>query len=253
MKIMAISDIHGRMDLLPDLENSIQREDPAVIVFTGDIVKGHARGNEFLSALKEGRKPDPNIEAIVKETTEDEKFYNEFLEFLDEINIPTFCIPGNMDAPEGRYYREFWEPSFKSENVHVIHGSPAYFGGYIFCGWGGQLVEKGKEDFFVLMYPEHDVSVNLLSLRHFDLPVILLFHSPPVGDLGLEKEEQKGTHVVNRLVSAINPEYFFCGHAHKAQGAQKIGNSLGLNPGALKNGNYMMLDTENRSFKSSTL
>ncbi len=165
MKILAISDLHGKIENLPPLKKAIEKEKPDVLVFTGDIVKGHKRGDEWLLARKENRTPRKELPEILQEEKEDLFFYQQFLDFLSSLSLPAFLIPGNMDAPEKRYYQYFWEKVLKNPYVKVIHGQIAYFQDFIFSGWGGEITESEREDFFVLNYPFSLVESRLNFLK----------------------------------------------------------------------------------------
>ncbi|MCG2827500.1 MAG: metallophosphoesterase, partial [Thermoplasmatales archaeon] len=58
MKIIVTSDFHGAKEVMEPLNNLIDNEKPDIVVFCGDIVKGCARGNEWLSSKKDNRKLD---------------------------------------------------------------------------------------------------------------------------------------------------------------------------------------------------
>ncbi len=225
MRIFAISDFHGRTDLLPDLKNAVQEEDPDVIVFTGDIVKGHARGDEWLKAKSEGRKPR-KTERIRKEEKEDKKFYNEFFSAIRKTGVPLVLIPGNMDSPKKRFDKE-------QDYGTSVHRERTKEGNLTFSGFGGQIGEK-REDYFILQRPPHEVTVKKAK--------VLLFHQPPIGKVDLDDGEHKGHKKINSMIDDVDAMMVFCGHAHHAQGAQMIDKSLVINPGALKYKNYVLID-----------
>jgi Icc-related predicted phosphoesterase len=104
MKILAISDFHGETKLMNSLVENIKDKSPDLIVFTGDVVKGQARGDEWLSAQEEGREPVKDKKEILDEKKKDFKLYDEFYDKLDTLDIPVMCIPGNMDAPEDVFF-----------------------------------------------------------------------------------------------------------------------------------------------------
>ena len=57
MKIIVTSDFHGAKEVMAPLNSLIDNEKPDIVVFCGAIVKGYARGNEWLSSKKLGKKP----------------------------------------------------------------------------------------------------------------------------------------------------------------------------------------------------
>ena len=56
-----------------------------------------------MTARSEGRLPDPNHPAIEAERAEDYALYAEFYALIRTAPFRIFAVPGNMDAPEGRY------------------------------------------------------------------------------------------------------------------------------------------------------
>lgn len=225
MKIFAISDFHGRIDLLPDLKKAIKKEEPDVIAFTGDIVKGHARGDEWLKAKAEDRKPR-KTERIRKEKKEDNKLYNHFFRTIRKTEVPLVLVPGNMDSPKKRFEK-------KQDYGTSVHRERITEGNLTFSGFGGQIGDK-REDYFILQRPPHEVTVKKAK--------VLLFHQPPIGKVDLEDGEHKGHEKINNMIDDVEPMMVFCGHAHNAQGAQMVDKSLVINPGALKYENYVVID-----------
>jgi Icc-related predicted phosphoesterase len=127
-----------------------------------------------------------------------------------------------------------------------VHGSPAFFREFLVSGVGGEITKESREDFFVLRMPRWEVEYSLGFLWEFPQPKILLFHTPPVGTLDLDKGNHKGSRVVNDMIEKYKPSLVFCGHAHHSRGREEIGSSLVANPGSLKVGNYAILDSETR-------
>jgi len=65
-------------------------------------------------------------------------------------------------------------------------------------------------------------------------PRIMLCHAPPK-DTDLDRVREgihAGSMAVKRFIESAQPEYFFCGHIHEAEGRQiKIGNTTAINVG----------------------
>jgi hypothetical protein len=245
MKIFAISDFHGAIEILDNLKKKAVEVNPNLIVFTGDVVKGYARGGEWLDAISQKRAPDRTKERIEQEKEEDLKLYEEFYRSLNELNIPVVTIPGNMDAPEERFFSHVLNFTLSSDNIHVVQESLIKVGKYIISGFGGEITESSKETFFVLQYPRKEVEFGIRRVKFIKGHKILLFHTPPVGNV-VDKEENthRGTSVVNDIIKEIKPTLVFCGHAHKAKGYEMISNTLVVNPGALKKGHFAIVEPE---------
>ena len=237
-RILVLSDFHGATHILNSLEEKINEVAPDIITFSGDIVKGYNRGDEWLAAREEDRTP-VITDDIRNEEKEDLTFYQTFFSFLDQVSVPSFVVPGNMDAPESR----FLQASPKNRIVHkTLVDTPV-----VITGFGGQITEDKEEGTFVLQFPREKVmdTMNQFSEGPID---IVITHSPPVSSVSFEDGQEKGSNVVNDLIDLLKPQYLFCGHAHKAQGAEWIKTTLTVNPGALKYGNYVVVEGDTVEF-----
>lgn len=245
MRILALSDIHGRVERLRRVREALP-EVPDAIVCTGDIVKGAARGDEWLAAKVEGREPDREKETIKLEAQQDRSFYRGFFDFVRQWGVPTFLVPGNMDAPRRRYFETVLQKAPDSGKIHCVHGLPALWGDFLVLGVGGEIAEEGREDFFVLQVPGWEAAYLMSCSPEFANRKIFLFHTPPIGTLDLDKGQHKGNRVVNELIEKHNPWLAFCGHAHNSPGKEPIGRSVVINPGALKVGYFAVVDSITR-------
>lgn len=243
MRILAISDVHGSTDLLERLAERSRRERPDVVVFSGDIVRGYARGNEWLAAQGTYRVPNRGKPESLEEEAEDLQLYREFYEATDSLGVPVLVIPGNMDAPEPRFFSVALNQILSSPNIHLAQENLVKIGLWLFCGFGG-ITEDEREKFFVLRYPRWEVEFALRWLRYAEVNLVLLFHTPTIGRLDLEGEEHRGSRVVNDLIAAIRPRLAFCGHGHRCRGTEWIGQTLVVNPGVFKYGNFAVVNTD---------
>ena len=239
MKILLFSDYHGATDFLQKLPAIVEKETIDLIVFCGDIVKGYARGNEYLSASADSREPDGNIQEIVEEAGEDLQLYEQFYEALGSLEIPVYVIPGNMDAPKTRYMSAFEKAKKIYSNLVLIHKYHEKFNGFTFTGFGGEITEAESEDFFVSKYDKTEVIQGLCKAPR----TIYVTHTPPLcHKVDLDSTVHKGNGVVNEVLERMKPLANFCGHAHGGRGSEKIGNTMIINPGAFKKGNFAFVN-----------
>ena len=241
IRILVLSDFHGATHVIEPLKEKIRDTNPDIVTFSGDIVKGYKRGDEWLRARDDDRPPEMT-EDIQNEEREDLQFYKtffSFLSFLESISISSFVVPGNMDAPESRFMQAC--PQERSVH-HVLQKEPVCI-----TGFGGQLTEDKEESIFVLQYSRHSI---MKAVKEFaGIPIdILITHSPPVSSLSFEDGQEKGSLVVNDIIELLNPKYLFCGHAHKSLGSEWIKTTLTVNPGALKYGNYCLVEGDTVEF-----
>ena len=246
MRILAISDYHAKEEVLPAFLEAIKDVKYDIVCFTGDILKWRGKATEWANARKENRAPDKNKSGIKEEIEENAEVYRKFYKEIGKLKKPTFLIPGNVDAPIGQYLRIGLEV-MKDQNLHIIHHSFYILNGWVIAGFGGEITEDEGEDFFVLRYPRWGLTYGLGFLKNFKQKKIILLHTPPVGKLDLDNGAHKGSEVVNDLIKRIKPEWAFCGHAHDAQGQEKIGQTKMVNPGALKGNHYALVDTDSKS------
>lgn len=243
MKILVISDYHAKEEVLSGFFQRIKDLNYDIIAFTGDILKWRGKATEWANARKEKRAPDKNKARIKEEIEENTEVYRKFYEEIGKLKKPAFLIPGNVDAPISQYLRIGLEV-MENPDLHIIHHSFYIYNDWVIAGFGGEITESEGEDFFVLRYPRWVVTYGLNFLSHLKQKKILLLHTPPVGKLDFDNGSHKGSEVVNDLIEIIKPELVFCGHAHNAQGEEKIKDSIVVNPGALKSNNYSVVDTE---------
>lgn len=242
MRILAISDYHAKEEILSGFFEAIKNLSYEAIFFTGDILRWRGKATEWANARKEKRAPDKDKPGIKEEIEENAEVYRKFYQDMARLGKPTFLIPGNVDAPIDQYLRLGLE-AMESEDLHIIHHSFYIMNNWVIAGFGGEITESDGEDFFVLRYPRWGVTYGLNFLSHLKQKKILLLHTPPIGKLDLDKGSHKGSKVVKDLIEKIKPEWVFCGHAHNACGEEKIKETTVLNPGALKNSQYALVDT----------
>ncbi len=235
IRIMVLSDFHGAIHVLDPLKEKIQEVNPDLITFSGDIVKGYSRGDEWLQSCEEKRQP-VITDDIKNEEIEDLHFYKTFFSFLDQF-MPVVVIPGNMDAPESRFLKA------STNTIHkMLVTKPVTI-----AGFGGQITEDKEETTFVLQYSRRQVLEVMKEFITAEIKV-LITHSPPISMLSFEDGQEKGSLVINDVIDLLNPHYVFCGHAHKSQGTEWIKATFIVNPGALKYGNYAVVEGDSVEF-----
>jgi hypothetical protein len=244
MKIFAIVDFHGTTEILGSLLEKIKACAPDVVCFSGDVVKGHKRGDEWLNAKREGRAPSPSKE-IEAEFIDDDGYLRKFYSELNRLEIPILTIPGNMDAPKSRYFKQMEYITETNKNIYLIHGKRHTVGVIDFIGYGGEINEP-EEDYFVQISSPSSMRTTLeselatLKSKRF----VLLTHHPPRGER-VDTEDgitHRGSDFIADLIQIYMPVVAICGHIHKAKGLEHIGKTLVVNPGALKAGNAALIE-----------
>ena len=249
MQILVFSDLKGEIGNLRALVNQTKKFSLDAVCFCGNIVLGHARLDEWVGAKLGGRVPNRNQVEILEEALEDLKLYKEFCSLVDSLGIPVMVIPGNLDASEERYFVFMQQAAFLSDNIVLLHENLIKFGYYVFTGFGGELRDNEKEDYFVLQYSRREINFGTRRMCFLKPPRILLLHSPPISTLDLEGGIHKGSQIVNHIIAAVSPEFLFCGHVPAAYGMEKINQTTVVNPGALADGRFALVDTQNSEVK----
>ncbi len=243
MKVLVCSDFHGNTSIIDKIVIRFKETAPDIVCFCGDVVKGKARGTAWLKAQEEGKTPDLNTPEIIREADEDHEAYQSFFTALDKIGVPVLVVPGNMDAPEGRFFNHLFDYKLTMTNIRLVQENILYYGGFFFSGFGGEITESQAEENFVLQYPIQKVRFFMRKLCYLSGKKVLILHTPPQSKLDFEKGSHKGCYCVNEVIEWLKPDFVFCGHAHMASGEEWLGKSLIINPGPLKKGCFALLDT----------
>lgn len=135
-----------------------------------------------------------------------------------------YVLPGNHESANdiGAFCERFGFIDF--------HGATAEIGGVRFAGLGYSTVTPfdtpGE-------YSEHEISERLSKFEWWK-PQVLICHSPPLGtSLDRIKEGlHAGSRAVREFIEKEQPEYFFCGHIHEAEGVVlQMGATRAMNVG----------------------
>jgi Icc-related predicted phosphoesterase len=247
MQILLISDIRGELNQLHELIERCKEFSLDAVCFCGNMVAGHARLAEWRSALDSGKVPQRNRMDILAEALQDLRLYRKFCQTIDSLGVPVLVIPGFLDAPEERYFLFMQQAAFLSDNLILLHENTAKIDAYIFTGFGGKISENDKEDYFFLQYPRRECLFGTRRMHYLNPPRILVFHMPPQGQLDLEDGKHVGSSLVNDVIHAVAPSFLFCGYTIESPGVETIGSTVVVNPGALRDGLFAIINTRDRS------
>ncbi len=240
MLLIVLSDFHGSLNLLDNFISRMSRYKPDLFVFCGDVMYGHKRGDEWLSAKREKRAAEKNLPEIKKEIEQDIEKLRIFYRKLGNIGSEIVAIPGNMDAPKEIVSDCYNILTDEFKNLHFIHEKTLKIGDYTFIGYGGGIQTK-KEEYFVYDTSKEDMENRLEPLfkKTQNERIIFVTHTPPLADrIDLDGEKHRGSEYLTNIISRYQPHLVLCGHAHKARTMEMIGKSTIINPGAFKDGNF---------------
>ena len=206
MKILAIGDIHGSVSRVQKIMELIHNKNVELVLITGDLTEfGDAREAE------EVLKPIENLK------TKDFKI---------------LAVPGNMDSPA---ILEILEKKGIS-----LHGKKEKIGEFAFVGFGGGI--EGNAGNF--LSSEEKIKKTLLELMQGEKNIVLLTHLPPI-DTNIDKSSSGmpiGSKAVKEVLKETQPLLHICGHAHSSFGEEKIGKTISINIGAVKEGRALLLE-----------
>ena len=201
MEIIALTDIHSRVDLIDKISWIISTAD--LLIITGDIT--HFGG---------------------------EKEAKYIMEKLEELNPAIIAVPGNCDYPEVNKY-------LYSKNWN-IHGNIKQINGYSFLGLGCSLPCPGKTpcEFTEEEYNHFITTLNRKMIP--ESQKILVSHQPPSNTINdkVTNGQHVGSAVIRDFIEQIQPIMVFTGHIHEGVGIDSIGKSKIINPGPFREGNF---------------
>lgn len=193
MKIMAISDIHNRLDYPGSVAEELRSAD--LVLIAGDIT--HFGNNEEAKQV---------IENIIAH------------------NAHVFAVPGNCDR--SGVVEEL------TNNEMNIHGVSVVVSDIMVLGMGGcnktpfhTPQEYSEKDMAEILQRFHRTA----GISKY----ILVTHAPPHRTkldrvfLGFHA----GSKAVRSFIEDFQPDLAICGHIHEARGSDRIGETVIINPG----------------------
>ncbi|MEO0216663.1 MAG: metallophosphoesterase [candidate division WOR-3 bacterium] len=193
MKIIGITDIHGRANIPKAVAQALAETD--LILIAGDITNF-------------GGKEETKI----------------VMNAMRNFNEKILAVPGNCD------HQEVIE-ELKSEGIN-LHGEIRRIDTMVVFGIGGSgytpfNTPQEYSD------SEIERILEIFKKEKTDSIKILVSHSPPLGTstdrtmLGIHA----GNGVIRKFITDYQPDLCLCGHIHEARGTDKIGKTIIINPG----------------------
>jgi uncharacterized protein len=230
MKVLAIAQLGGRVELLDRLSDVVERERPDMLFFAG-------------GALGEGSDPARTHAAVFAA--------------LEKLGVPSYCIPGEADGPERLYLTAALGHQSVARNVHIVHGTfalaPAH--GLAVVGFGGGITDDEREHVAAVRYAGWELVARMHLLRGVDQPPLLLLHHPPdAGTAGADDptvDAERGHAQVGETIKTWHPRLAVC--AARRPGTQWVGDTLVVSPGRLDEGGYALAEVTHRTVRLERL
>ena len=213
MKFLVISDLHGNIPVLEKLADEFSTAD--AVLFAGDFAQfDHAE-----TGL-------PALEALCK------------------MHETIFAVVGNCDEPA--FLSEIEEKDISVEKTLVFHN------GLYFAGSGGaskftgstpneRTEEELLSDFSIVAHTKDGADDD----GHWR-NLILISHNPPKDTKcdAVNAALHAGSQQLRSFIETVSPLAVITGHIHEAAAIDKINNSVIINPGALLDGRYAVMEIE---------
>jgi Icc-related predicted phosphoesterase len=208
MKIIALTDLHGKTGIFRLISSQLKTAD--LVVLCGDIT-------HF------GRKKE--ISGIIGQ--------------LGDINPALFAVSGNCDYPEVEEY-------LVHEGMS-LNATFREFMGYYFVGLSGSLPCPGKtpneyseEEYGIITENLHVPSDKPLIMVSHQPPSDTLNDEVTPG-------YHVGSRAIRRFIDRHQPLICFTGHIHEGVGIDHIGKTAVINPGPSGSGGYALAEVHGQS------
>lgn len=268
MKILAIGDFHGKFP--KKLKERIKKEKIDLVVSLGDFPPFTLKkeffkhcykkeGVELWEVIGENRYK----EATIKDNKEGEKV----LKKLNNLPVLVLTTLGNYDHPcddvsdkkKSRSHKIFKklglrENHFQFEikrykNIKEISYQAIKFNDFVFIGMRGHSfpgLVKSKA------YKKHRRILDNLFKKYKKEKIIFVSHIVPYNTkldkiTGKDADKKvKGKHygskLTRRIIDRWQPILTLAGHMHESSGKDKLGKTLVVNPGAVLDGKFAIID-----------
>lgn len=205
VRILVISDFHGSVEAAQRSATKAQNVKADVIVVCGDIT--------HFGSVDDAQK---------------------ILTPLVNLRLPLFYVPGNCDPAQ--------LAEAKIKDAVNLHGQCQKLGNASFIGLGGAPASPFYSWFELselqMMNTLEQAAEGCGTNRWF----VLVSHAPPK-DTSVDvafSSVHAGSTSLRSFIEARKPSLVFCGHIHEARGIDRIGDTILVNPGSARHGNYAM-------------
>lgn len=202
----------------------------------------HGSIEELLELAKKAEKADL---VIALGDFEGAREAEEVEKIASELKAKFFAVPGNMDGERVLEYLE--------EKKASLHKKKTYFQGYCFAGLGGG---KPVHTFYRCNIGELEARKVLEEILRGEKreKTIIVSHSPPAGRLGKASNgSELGLKALRERIEEFQPLLVLCGHVHESSGTEKIGKTIVLNVGAVKDGNAATVEIDGEKLEINLL
>jgi len=215
MKIIALSDIHSRLDYLVGIKNDLSAAD--LVLIAGDITNFMGQNDAKL-----------------------------IISAIGNVNPNIFAIAGNCDLPAVDEY-------LTSKNIN-LNCNFLESNSIAFTGMSGFIpAEKRKEAFNIESYFKL-AGDELIAEINGDKPFVLVTHQPARGtDADLAGDKHCGSDALFDVIARTQPILAISGHVHESPAIDRIANTTIINPGPFCRGCYACIEISKKGVKNAQL
>ncbi len=202
MKVLVGADFHGVEMAFEEFAGRAEEEKADLLVICGDIT--------HFGTLQQAR---------------------HLLSTLAFLRLPLLFVPGNCDPPS--------LAGVDVEGAQCIHGKSVSVGDLTFTGLGGSSYTPFSTP-FELSEEEITETLQQAWTEPRNGWTVLVSHEPP-RDTRVDRTfagRHVGSPSVRKFIEERKPSIVFCGHIHEARGKDHINDTIIVNPGAARHGNY---------------
>lgn len=200
MEIIALSDVHGDLDFLPAIGESMAKAD--LVLISGDITNFGGR-REMRDILAEMHRFNPHV----------------------------FAVPGNCDGLAVNQYLVESKTDLHCRRVDFRDWTLLGFCSWLACPHVPQPVNahdwvSSCLDWLTSQFPS-------------DRPVIFVSHMPPANTaVDRNGDCHSGSREIREFIERTQPVLALSGHFHDSVGWDRLGKTTLVNPGAFRHGRY---------------
>jgi Icc-related predicted phosphoesterase len=252
MKILAIGDMHGKVEALRRVGEDVGLWKPDLVVFCGDILAGPDEGE---GGIPPGGGGAPEGGPSAAESSGRRGLFRLFMETISGFQGEVRVVPGHTDFPYSLFLESMLSRRKRFPHVLPVHHNLSPAGrDFILLGFGGFVHGGEIHDETSLVFPYWEVEYWLETAKLFPQKTLLLTHVPPRAErIDVVDKSHVGSSHLRALIEELQPVYAFCGHAHCAQGMEEIGSTPVINPGALVHGGYAIVNTRKETVRFDTV
>ena len=285
MKILLIGDFHGEFS--QKVFNQVKKEKADLVLCTGDFCGNKKYAELFFEYIYGfGDEEIPldimrNIEKFEKMVVPAGRMA---LKKLKQLDTMTYSIRGNwdpLDYPfdigasrvrnkdlnDAKDFLKFQDNKFKFidfglielKDLVIVGGASSTTPGEVNRKYNKRLKRYYTETEIKNRIKEYKkrekiYNKNFAKAKKIGKPIIFLTHNCPYKTLdklqqGPSKGEHYGSYLERLMIQKFKPEIVICGHIHETRGKAKLGKSKIINPGAILENKFAILDIDEKTGK----